>query len=68
MCFVLCLHTGKVKPTEPGERGMMVGRLGFRKKKMPDYKVAYVTMVSCLHEETRVAHYVMGSDQLIRSI
>ena len=44
--FVCVVSPGKVKPTEPGERGMMVGRLGFRKKKMPDYKVAYVTMVS----------------------
>jgi hypothetical protein len=39
---------GKIKPIEPGETAMMVGRGGFRKKKMPDYKVAYVTMVSSL--------------------
>ena len=35
-----------MKPTEPGERGMMVGIFGYRKIKRPDYKVAYVTMVS----------------------
>ncbi len=46
MCVMRLCSAGKVKPTQPGEQGMMVGRFGYRRVKKPDYKVAYVTMVS----------------------
>ena len=39
-------YAGKIKPKEPGNHAMMVGKFGSLRVKRPDYKVAYVTMVS----------------------
>ena len=51
MRYVPCdtsVFSGKIKSITPGERPMGVGPKGHRKVKRPDYKVAYVTLVSAL--------------------
>ena len=75
MCYVF--YAGKIKPKEPGNHAMMVGKFGSLRVKRPDYKVAYVTMVSpttvlvgCMHVVSNsrlTVPYLLHNDAIMSS-